>query len=333
MTEAGIEAFWTWWREARARIGAAIEARQLAEALAAEITGKVQAVHPKLTWELGTGGSAQHAFCLSSGGDPELRRLTERWVRAAPAPDASWEFHPARQGAPSLSDASLQIGEHTVPLGEMRFSVTLDPHRELMNVTSFHPAFAAMSEEMRGMTTFIALDRILGEDTVQRWLGGVRASVEPLDEGAPVATLIEAIAPLSRDATGERFTVLRGQASDGRPVFATINLALKRIDHLACDTHVAVDVALVDPTPDGMPNDDEAEALSDIEDELEEMITGDAVYFGRETVAGRRTLHWFVTPDHPSRSALEEWAARHADRDVRLTWSPDPRWTTAARFR
>jgi hypothetical protein len=202
-----------------------------------------------------------------------------------------------------------------------------------MHVISFHPAFAAMPDEMRGMTTFITLDRILGEDTVQRWLGGIGTSIEPLEKGAPIAMLAEAIGLLSRDATGERFTVMRGEAPDGRPIFATINLALKRIDHLACDTHVAVDVALRDPTPDGMPNDDEAEALNDIEDELEEMITGDAVYFGRETVHGRRTLHWFVAPDHPVRPALEAWAASHAERDVRLTWDPDPRWETADRFR
>ena len=333
MTDAGIEAFWTWWPEAGARISAAIADRKLDEALIAEVTAKVQAVHPKLTWELGPGGTAQHAFCLSSGGDPELRRLTERWLRAAPATDAVWEFHPARRGAPGLSDARLQIAEHTVPLGEMRFTVTIDPNRELMNVTSFHPAFAAMPDDMRGMTTFITLDRVLGEDTVQRWLGGIRTSVEPLDKGAPFAMLIEAVGLLSRDATGERFTSLRGQAPDGQPMFATINLALKRIDHIACDTHVSVDVALLDPAPDGTPNDDEADALNDIEDELEEMITGDAVYFGRETVHGRRALHWFVAPDHPIRAALEAWAARHADRDVRLTWAPDPRWATADRFR
>ena len=72
-------------------------------------------------------------------------------------------------------------------------------------------------------------------------------------------------------------------------MFATINLALKRIDHLACDTHVSVDVALLDPEPDGMPTDDDADALSDIEDELEEMIAGDAGYFGaRPFTAGAR---------------------------------------------
>ena len=295
----------------------------------------MQAVHAKLTWELGPGGTAQHAFSLSAGGDPELRRLTARWLRAAPAPDAVWEFHPARRGTPGLAEARLQIAEHTMPLGEMRFTVTVDPHRELMNVTSFHPAFAAMPDDMRGMATFLTLDRVLGEDTVQRWLGGIRTSVEPLEKGAPFAMLIEAVGLLSRDATGERFTSLRGQAPDGLPMFATINLALKRIDHLACDTLLSVEVALFDPAPDGTPNDDEDEdeALNDIEDELEEMITGDAVYFGRETVHGRRALHWFVAPDHPIRPALEAWATRHADRDVHLTWAPDPQWATADRFR
>jgi hypothetical protein len=333
VTDAGIESFWTWWPEAKARIAAAIEARKLDDALVAEVTAKVQAIHPQLAWELGPGGTAQHAFCLTSGGDPELRRLTERWLRAAPATDAVWELHPARRGAPGLADARLQIAEHAMPLGDMRFTVTVDPNRELLNVTSFHPAFAAMPAEMRGMATFITLDRVLGEDTVQRWVGGIRTSVEPLEQGAPFAMLIEAVGILSGGATGERFTSMRGQAPDGQPMTATINLALKRIDHIACDTHVCVDVALLDPEPDGTPNDDEVDSLDDIEDELEEMITGDAVYLGCETVHGRRALHWFVAPDHPIRAALEAWAARNADRDARLTWAPDPRWATADRFR
>jgi hypothetical protein len=183
------------------------------------------------------------------------------------------------------------------------------------------------------MTTYISLDRILGEDTVDRWLGGIRTSAEPLENGGPFAMLIQTVGVLAGGATGERYTNLQGQAPDGRPMSATINLALKRIDHLACDTHVVVDVALAEPTDEGMPTDEESEALNDIEDELEEMITGDAVYFGRETVHGRRALHWFVAPDHPIRPELEAWAARHAERDVRLTWAPDPRWETAARFR
>jgi hypothetical protein len=333
----GIEAFWAWWPDGRVRIEAGIDARQIDEALVAEITGKVQGIHPKLTWELGPGAAAPHAFCLSPAGDPELRRLTEKWLRAAPSPDPSgnggWEFYAAKPGSPAFAEARLEIGEHKVALGDMRFTVTLDPHRELMHVTSFHPAFPSMPEDLRGMTTFVTLDRILGEDGVERWLGGLRTSVTPLEQSGTLPQLVQALGTLAGGATGERFTNLEGRTPGGRPMAATVNMALKRINHLACDTHLTVDVALIDPTFEGMPTDDESEALNDIEDELEEMITGDAVYFGRETTQGRRTLHWYVAANHPVRLQLEAWVGRHPERDVRLTWEPDPRWETAARFR
>ena len=332
MEAGGIDAFWSWWSDGRDWLRAAMEARQLDEALVAEITSRIQAIHPKLAWEVGPGDGAAHAFCMTTGGDPELRRLTERWLRAAPPTDGVWELHAARRAAPGMADARLQIAEHVIPLADMRFTVALDPHRERMRVIGFHPAFAAMSEDMRGMATFITLDRILGEDSVQRWLGGLQTSVEPLENGGPTALLMEAVRVLVQNATGERFTTLEGRTADDQPMDATVNLALKGIDHLSCDTHVVVDVALIGPTPEGLPTEEDSDALSDIEDELEELISGDAAYLGRETALGRRTLHWFVPSDHAVRPQLEAWGARHADRDVRITWTFDPRWTAAARF-
>ena len=74
--------------------------------------------------------------------------------------------------------------------------------------------------------------------------------------------------------------MLRGQDGDGRPVFVTLNAALKRIDHLACDHHVAIDLALLDPTEEGLTTDEEAEQLNALEDELAPLLA-DAVYFGR----------------------------------------------------
>src|SRR6476620_2797179 len=126
----GIDAFWAWWPGGQERIRAAIEARKFEDTLVAEITAKVQGIHPKVLWEMGPGTTAQHAFCLSAGGDPELRRLTERWLRAAPGDAGAngvWEFHPAKRGAPALSEAKLQIADHTVGLADMRFTVTVDP--------------------------------------------------------------------------------------------------------------------------------------------------------------------------------------------------------------
>ena len=151
------------------------------------------------------------------------------------------------------------------------------------------------------MTTFITLDRVLGEDTVQRWLGGVSTSVEPLEKGAPFATLIEAVgaAVPRRDRRALHHPARGGPR---RPADVRDDQPRAQADRPPRLRHPCLRRRRAPRIrePEGMPTDDDADALSDIEDELEEMITGDAVYFGRETVHGRRALHWFVAADHRS---------------------------------
>jgi hypothetical protein len=53
-------------------------------------------------------GSA-HALCVTPEGRPELRSVSERWVRAGPAADAVWEYHPARPASLDALAATLEI--------------------------------------------------------------------------------------------------------------------------------------------------------------------------------------------------------------------------------
>ena len=99
----GIAEFWGWWPAARGRIQAAIEGGGFDDALVEEIAARVSAINPELDWELAPGAKARHAFCLSGKGNPELRRITEQWLRAAPAIDQTWEYHPARRGSAELA--------------------------------------------------------------------------------------------------------------------------------------------------------------------------------------------------------------------------------------
>jgi hypothetical protein len=48
--------------------------------------------------ELAPDVEAAHALCLSANGDLELKRLAERWVQAAPAADAVFEWVRASVG-------------------------------------------------------------------------------------------------------------------------------------------------------------------------------------------------------------------------------------------
>jgi uncharacterized protein DUF695 len=331
MATDGIAGFWAWWPTARERIQAAIEGGGFGEALVEEIAGRVSAISKEIDWELGPGGQARHAFCLSPKGDPKVRKITERWLRAAPAPDEIWEYHPARRGNAELAEARLEIDGIELAVGELVAAFQVDEGRELVNVTCFHPAFPRMSEDLRGTATFLMLDGALGEDGVERWLGAIETAAAAPDGARPIADLQAAIHALAKTATGERFAVMRGQDSDGRLLFVTLNTALKRIDHLACDSHVAIDLALLQADPNGLTTNEEAEQLNAIEDEIGPLLA-DAAYFGRVTGRGRRILHYFAPGDSPGRARLAEWVSRHRDRDPRVAWTEDPRWEARERF-
>ena len=327
----GIAEFWAWWPGARGRIQAAIEGGGFDNPLIEEIAGRVAAISADVDWELAPGSKARHAFCLSGKGNPELRRITEQWLRSAPAIDQTWEYHPARRGNAELDDARLEIDGFELGLGEFVAAFDVDEAREVVNVRCFHPAFARMSEDLRGTATFLMLDGALGEDGVERWLGGIEGAEAVPDGALPIAELRAAIDVLAKSATGERFAVMRGQDAEGRPLFVTLNTALKRIDHLACDHHVAIDLAILNPDANGLTTGDEAADLDAIEDELQPLLA-DAVYFGRETRAGRRVLHFFAPGDSPAKPRLAAWASAQGARDARVDWRPDPRWEARARF-
>ena len=90
-------------------------------------------------------------------------------------------------------------------------------------------------------------------------------------------------------------------------------------------------MAILTPDTNGLATSDEAKDLDVIEDELQPLVS-DAVYFGRETRAGRRVLHFFAPGDSPARERLTAWASAHDKRDVRIDWRADPRWEARARF-
>jgi hypothetical protein len=113
---AAIQAFWAWWSTARLRIEQAISSGPRPD-LVEEITSNVHAIDAGLAWELGAGQRAAHALCVTPEGRPELRSVTERWVRAGPAADAVWEYHPARTASSSTSGSTIPLPARTGPGG------------------------------------------------------------------------------------------------------------------------------------------------------------------------------------------------------------------------
>jgi len=330
-TTDGIAAFWAWWPTAGGRIQAAIEGGGFEKDLVAEIMRHVKAIDEELDWELGPGGEARHAFCLSSKGDPLLRKVTERWLRAAPPRDDIWEYHPARRGGRHADGARLKIAGFDLMLDEFALSFEIDELRELVNVTCFHPAYRDMADDMCTTAAFLMLDDALGEDGVERWIGGLGLETAPPAGAKSIADLRAAIAGLAASSTGERYALLEGEDAEGRPFLVMANMALKRINHLDCDHHVAVDLAVLNPTPQGMPTGAESDDLNALEDEITPLLAG-AAYLGRSSGAGRRAVHFFAPGGSPARALLADWASAHRERHARVTWTEDPRWEARERI-
>ena len=328
-SEDGIREFWRWWQSARERIVRAIEVeRKFGDDLVEDISRHVDAIG-ELDWELAPGKAATHAFCLSPKGSPELRLITELWRHLGPKPDDTWEYYASRQ--PS---EIMQIVFGGVPLDRSALVVAfeVDRDRERVDARYYHPEFDQLAEKARPLALYVLLDNAFGEDGVERWLGHIEAVATSPDGGRPFDVFAAAVAELQRTASGERFAILRGQTDTGAPVFVTINQALKRIDHLLCTMHVAIDLAILDQNEHGLTTSAEAERLNGIEDELAGELRSAAAYFGRETRPGHRILHWYAPEDGPAQSIIERWAGRHAEREPRIAWLRDPTWELVKRF-
>ena len=125
--------------------------------------------------------------------------------------------------------------------------------------------------------------------------------------------------------------MFEGEA-DGKPLFFSANLALKRIDHLLHTNHLAVTVAIIDQNPHGLPTNADAEQLNALEDSLTTALGNHAVYFGRETRPGRRVMHFYTPEDSAAQRIVGDWAKAHATRTPDVMLAHDPTWEFVKRF-
>ncbi len=323
---AAIDAFWQWWATARPRVEKLI-AGTPDDHLVKELGDAVEAVHPDLHWEFTAGDTSRHLLVVSAGGDPALRSLAERWRRAGPAPDDVFGYASSRRGDPAaLADARLSIAGHELDLSELRFAADVDEDRDCVDVRVWHPAFPAMPEDARGQITFLALDWVLGEDTVEIWVGEIATATGPGPEltAVELAALTAGMRP--EDGT-ERWRNLTGMRS-GKPLVAMAQTPLKPARWPGHDLHIRLEVPYSDADENGFPSAEAFPALYALEDHISAHADG-AIVVAHETSDGTRTTHLYA--DRPAAShALEPLIAGWQDGRVRMTVTPDPRWDEVA---
>ncbi|MEV0230386.1 DUF695 domain-containing protein [Nonomuraea sp. NPDC050786] len=330
----GIAEFWAWWEEARPGLDSLV-AEGAAEGLEERLAPAVAAIHPGLVWEIAPGKGAAHALVVTAAGDPELRSLAHRWAKAAPPSDLLWEFHPSRQANPQAMELTLDVGGHEFALDKVMLGLRVPRDQPRVDVTAYHPIFGELDEDTRMEATLLALDWLLGEDDVARWVGEITpATFQPIDSVA-AAHLPAVVADLASGYTEEEWVLLEGQTASGAPLVATARHPLRPVDYPLFDQHIAITLPYAHRDENGLPVGDSLAALRDFEERLAARLLklrDDAVLAAHMSAEGHRIIHVYADPTGDAAIHAKELIVSWEEGEPRVDVAADPAWTAVVAF-
>jgi hypothetical protein len=332
-SSAAIEGFWAWWATEGRALAEATIAGGSNEALVAGISRRVSQLHPGLAWELSPGATSMHCLVVSPEGNAELRATARRWLRGAPAADATWEFADSRQANPDPGSMAIELDGQTISFADVVVGARREGHR--VDVSVHHPAFSTLDQRARLTIAFLTLDNTLGETDVELWVGEVTPSVVPPLDGFGVAGLRAVVRDLKADFTDEHgqpsWAILSGDG-EGGPVLAMTQVPLASATAPELDTHAAVVVPYADQTETGLPGPDALTDLRSLEDSISERLGGTGRVVAHQSHLGVRVLHVYVDSTADALSVLTS-ICNSWPQDVRIQVTPDPGWAGVAHLR
>ena len=148
--------------------------------------------------------------------------------------------------------------------------------------------------------TLLALDWLLGEDEVARWVGDIiAAAFEPIDAVRRGPPARRGRRRRRRDSTEEQWVALEGRTATGRRLTAAARFPLRPVDFPLYDQHIAITLPYRDTDDEGQPAGGSAEALREFEERLVKRLTelGDAVLVAHVSAEGCRVMHVYADPE------------------------------------
>ncbi|MFI6739773.1 DUF695 domain-containing protein [Nonomuraea sp. NPDC050451] len=330
----GIAEFWAWWQESRPGLDSLV-ANGDVEGLEERLAPAVAAIHPGLVWEVAPGKEAAHALVVTAAGDPELRSLAHRWAKAAPPSDMLWEYHPSRQANPQAMDLTLDVGGFEFALDKLMLGLRVPRDQPRVDVSAYHPIFGELDEDTRMEATLLALDWLLGEDDVARWVGEITpATFQPIDSVAAVH-LPAVVADVASGYTEEEWVLLEGQTGSGAPLVATARHPLRPVDYPLFDQHIAITLPYTHRDENGLPVGDSLTALRDFEERLAARLLklrDDAVLAAHMSAEGHRIIHVYADPTGDAAIHAKELIVSWEEGEPRVDVATDPSWSAVLAF-
>jgi Family of unknown function (DUF695) len=320
--------FWAWW-QARGRVDtAAALADGEPERMFARMAKRVTAIHPNLVWEFAAGRTSEHVLVLTCEGHPQLRAIASRWLRAAPPADEVWSYSNFRLPVADPATSVLTLGGAQIDVPSV--AVSAEVGRTHVDVTMYHPGFAAVPAEQHQLTTFLLLDTVLGEAAVDSWVGDVAVATDPPADVLPLVDLPHVVHDLEErltDADGGRPWLLsRRTSEEGDPLLVNAQVPLRPASAPHLDTHIAIALVFSEWTKEGLPASSSLKRLRSFQDDLARRLGAGGRVVAHETESGVRTLHVYVDSTTSAakqvRLAVDGWD----DGSATVTEKPDPAW-------
>nr|BFE83070.1 hypothetical protein GCM10020093_056710 [Planobispora longispora] len=202
-------------------------------------------------------------------------------------------------------------------------------------MVAHHPIFGAIDEETRTEATLLALDWLLGEDDVARWVGEISAVEFPPIDAVPAVHLPSVVADLASEFQDEQWALLEGETGNGSRLIATTRYPLRSVDYPLFDQHIAITLPYLNRDPDGLPTGPSLEALRDFEERLAGRISklsGAAVLAAHMSAEGQRVLHVYADPAGEAAIHAKELIISWEEGRPRVDVAADPGWTAVAPF-
>lgn len=330
-----IEQFWHWWTTTGAEaVAQALDEGRVLE-MVDEITARVKAINLVLAWELGPGDTSRHQLIVTPGGDPTARAVARRWVLRAPETDATWAYRDSRQPAADPESAELEVAGERLDVASAVAAVAI--RGAAVDLGVHHPAYARLGEQERQVATFLLLDTVLGEATVETWVGAVTATAfMPLDPVplAMVRGVVRDLAASFRDADGApRWVLLTGESPEGHAILASAEVPLRPVVAPHLDTYVGIFLPFGDQTDVGLPGPAALIALRDLEDQVVSALGVDGKPVAHQTSAGVRVLHVYVDGTTSAVDTVRRLAKLWPGGGADVHEQPDPEWASVAHLR
>jgi hypothetical protein len=292
----------------------------------AEMTERVRSIHKDLGCELTSGLKSRHAFTISARGNRAIRPLAQKWLAAAPVPDATWEYHSAR---PAGHRPHAEFGGLVLAEEDYLIVFRVDERLRRLDLTAFHPAYMGMPESKRLVCLSLFLCDLLGEDDAERWIGQFEATASPSTGAIGTHALLAEIEHLRGLPATTGATIIQGFDAKKRPISVVADLQMKRIDHLLQNQHGSVTIPLAGDWP---PPGADLEALDTLEECLTDRLEGTATWAARTTRPGRRTIHLVAQDAAAAGEIVEAWIRENPNLHATTTWQSDPEWSFRAEW-